>query len=178
MITIKISNECFGGACCSKFFGEAFLPEEWLKSDEFSPTVIFFCQIDLSVASAYDDEGVLPKEGYLYFFMDFDVSPTKGIVRFSCSPDAATEFNEGAETDYDVETELKISFSRAEDGQNGLLCRHEKLFDNEICLLKFTPDSLPETDFLSGVDGALMFVIDKDKLKNLDFSQVSLINVK
>ena len=75
MIAIKINNAC--GVADSKFFGEAYLPESWLDSDEFSLTEVFFCQINLEDVVKYDEQKLLPDKGYLYFFMDFDCKPVK-----------------------------------------------------------------------------------------------------
>ena len=176
MIAIKTEN--VRDVTDSKFFGEAYLPERWLDGDEFSLTEVFFCQINLEDVAKFDEQKLLPEKGYLYFFMDFDCKPIKGIVRFSDKPDAYTFFNEDAEVDYDVETDMGIGFYAADDAPVGLLCKHKKLYDNEVCLLKFTPDALPDMDFLSGTDGAIMFVIDKEDLKNRRFDKAFLINVK
>ena len=175
MIAIKIDND--GKLNGSKFFGEAFLPESWIAGDEFGCFEVFICQIDLEEVAPFDKNGLLPDKGYLYFFMDFDSKPVKGIVRYAESPDASTFFNEDADVDYDVETEYVVDFYGADDAPVGLLCRHKKLYDNEVCLLKFTPDSLADMDFLSGTDGVIMFVIDKDDLKNRRFENATLISV-
>ena len=174
MIAIKIDDK----ALSSRFFGEAYLPESWLGSDEFSLTEIFFCQIDLEKIAPLNKSGLLPDKGYLYFFIDFDVTPVKGTVRYAPDPDALTFFNEGAESDYDVETARGITFYEAETADNGLFEAHKKLYDNEVCLLKFTPNTLPDIDFLSDTDGAIMFVIDKTDLLNRRFDKAFLINVK
>ena len=175
MIAIKIKDKC--DITGSKFFGEAYLPEKWIEGDEFSYTEVFICQINLEEVAALDEQKLLPDKGYLYFFMDFDVKPVNGIVRYSESPDACTFFNEDAEADYDVETEYAIEFFKAGDAPAGLLAKHKKLYDNEVCLLKFTPDTLSDMDFLSGTDGAIMFVIDKEALKRREFDKAVLINV-
>lgn len=176
MIAIKINNAC--GVADSKFFGEAYLPESWLDSDEFSLTEVFFCQINLEDVAKFDEQKLLPDKGYLYFFMDFDCKTVKGIVRYAESPDAYTFFNEDAEVDYDVETEFGMDFYPADNAAVGLLAKHKKLYENEVCLLKFTPDAFADMDFLSGTDGAIMFVIDKEDLKNKKFDKAFLINVK
>lgn len=175
MIAIKIIDG--DEITASKFFGRAFLPESWLGSDEFSESEIFFCQIALADLKGFEGAEVLPDEGYLYFFMDFDRRTVKGTVRFALSPDAYTFFNEQAEIDYDVETERLIGFYRADDADAGLLPRHKKLSDSEVCLLKFTPDRFDKMDFLSGVNGSIMFVIDAKDLKNRRFDKAFLINV-
>ncbi len=176
MIAIKTKN--VSEVADSKFFGEAFLPESWLDGDEFSLTEVFFCQINLEKVAKYGGQKLLPEKGYLYFFIDFDLKPVKGTVRYAENPDACTFFNEDAEVGYDVEKEVGIDFYVADDAPAGLLCKHEKLYDNEVCLLKFTPDAFSDMDFLSGTDGAIMFVIDKDDLENRRFDKAFLINVK
>ena len=56
-----------------------------------------------------------------------------------------------------------------------MLCRDEKVFDNEVCLLRFCPREFEELDFLSDIDGNVYFVIDKESLKKRDFSAVKLV---
>ena len=101
-LKIKIEKGAAPRDFCSKFFGEAFVPEKWLYDGEFSPTEIFFCQINLEEAQNVEKCELLPQKGYLYFFFDFEDKIAKGIVRYSDSPDASTFFNEEAEIDYDV----------------------------------------------------------------------------
>ena len=174
MISIKraSSAENVGG----KLFGEAFMPEKWLENDEFSIGEVFFCQIDLEKIKAFDKDGLLPDKGFLYFFIDFDENPAKGVVRYSETADALTPFNEECELFYDVETEVPLEL-RSGESENGLLAYDKKLLDNEVCLLKFTPNTLDGVDFLSDVDGSLLFVIDKEALKKRRFDKAVLINV-
>jgi len=174
MIAIKIKESCPVEG--SKFFGAAFLPDKLIESDEFSFGEVFICQINLSELAPFDKKGLLPDSGWLYFFMDFDCKPVKGIVRYSESADAYTFFNEDAELDYDVETEYAVEFSDGE-ADNGVFAGHKKLYDNEVCLLKFTPDTLGDMDFLSGTNGSIMFVIDRESLSKRQFDKAFLINV-
>ncbi|MBO7368978.1 MAG: hypothetical protein J6U25_01675 [Clostridia bacterium] len=174
---IKISKSEQNDIESSKFFGQAFIPEKWLFGDEFSPTEIFFCQIRLADLNGLSPEGLLPEDGYLYFFFDFDCKPAKGIVRYSRNPDSYTFFNEGAELDYDVETEYPITFEAASVAENGMFLKEKKLVENEICLLKFTPDSFSGMDFLSGVAGCVCFVINEPDLLAGRFDKAFLVNL-
>ena len=176
-LKIKIDNSGTYSEDTSKFFGQAFVPEKWLKDGEFAPTEIFFCQIDLEEIQKIEKTDLLAEKGYLYFFFDFEEKIAKGIVRYAESPDASVFFNEEAETDYDVETEYKIKFERAEKIENGLLSKEKKLVGDEVCLLKFTPDSFEEIDFLSGVEGSVCFVIEKGDLIKKRFEKAYLINI-
>ena len=58
-----------------------------------------------------------------------------------------------------------------------MFSKEKKLVGEEICLLKFTPDSFDELDFLSGVEGSICFVIDKNDLKNKRFDKAFLLNL-
>ncbi len=176
MIAIKSKNAPLSENA-SKFFGEALVPESFLNGDEIALGEVFLCQINLEELKAVSKETPLPDSGFLYFFIDFDFSPAKGVVRYALSPDCVTPLNEGSELDYDVETEIPISFSIAEEAENGLFSSEKKLHDDEVCLLKFTPSTLGETDFLEDVDGSLLFVIKKVDLKNGAFDKAYLINV-
>ena len=52
---------------------------------------------------------------------------------------------------------------------SAMLCRDEKVFDNEVCLLRVDADEL-DIEFLRGMGGMLYFTIDKAALKKRDFS--------
>ena len=176
-LKIKIDKNGQTEVGSSKFFGQAFVPENWLYKGEFSPTEIFFCQLDLSEIQKVEKTDLLFEKGYLYFFFDFEEKIAKGVVRYAAEPDASVFFNEEAETDYDVETEYKIVFERADKIENGLFSNEKKLVGNEVCLLKFTPDSFEEIDFLSGVEGSVCFVIEKGDLIKKRFEKAYLINI-
>ncbi|MBR1890960.1 MAG: DUF1963 domain-containing protein [Clostridia bacterium] len=160
----------------SKFFGLADLPEVWLEGDEFSPTEILLCQINLEEISPFCGE-LLPKTGFLYFFMDLESSPVKGVVRYSEFVDANTLFNDGAEYDYDLLTPAVMEFSVEEKAENGLFSNEKKLLKNEVCLLKFTPDTLRGVDFLSGEQGSFCFLIDRSDLSKRFFDKAYLVNL-
>ncbi len=175
-MSVKIKTGGFADLDASKFFGEILLPEKWLKDGIFGETEIFFCQINLEDFSSYDVGNLLPHEGMLYFFLDLEKVPAEGIVRyFDGLPEAYTDFNEEADAGYDVETELPIVFEQGADEKTAMLCHDEKVFDNEVCLLRFCPREFEELDFLSDIDGNVYFVIDKDSLKKCDFTAVKLV---
>lgn len=87
----------------SRLFGEAFLPEKWLETDEFSPFEFYVGIINLDDFSVEKEVG----GGYLYLFAEaknFDFSRVSAKVRlFSGDIDAYTDFNEGFFDDEEVE---------------------------------------------------------------------------
>ena len=172
MIAIKRGREDAN----SRFFGEALLPESWLGGGEFSPTELFLCQIDLSELDSACGESPLPKEGFLYFFIDFGVSPAKGIVRYALSADSLTPFNEDYEFDDDVETPFPVSFE-VKNAVTGLLCDEKKLFGGEVCLLRYGADSVNGLEFLADTDVTIMFVIDKTALEKRQFEKAFLVQL-
>ena len=175
-MSIKIKVGDFADLNTSKFFGEILLPESWLKDGIFGESEIFFCQINLEDLSPYDVGNLLPHEGMLYFFLDLDKAPAEAIVRYySGLPEAYTDFNEEVDSDYDLETEVPIAFEAVADKNTAMLCRDEKVYENEVCLLRFCPREFPEIDFLNDINGKVYFVIEKESLKNRDFSAVKLV---
>ena len=162
----------------SKIFGEAVFPESWLVGDEYGEEEVFFCQINLAEVAPLDESGLLPKEGFLHFYFDFGSKSVSGKVRYFEDGDASTSFNEENDfSDYDVESECYIGFYAADSSENGLFLRHKKLFDNEVCLLCFTPDTIDGVDFLSDVDGKICFVIDKADLKKRAFDKAFVVEL-
>ena len=170
-MSIKIKAGDFADLDESKFFGEIVLPEKWLKDDVFGEDEIFLCQIKLEDVAVYDRANHLPKSGTLYFFLDGGSATTKGVVRYFCGvADAYTDFNEGFEEYEEDEIPIEISDCDEPTG-SAMLCRDEKLLDNEICLLRIDANELG-IEFLKDAGGMLYFAIDKDDLKRKDFSKV------
>ena len=158
----------------SKFFGEILLPEEWLEKNVFAPEELYFCQINLQEVYEAVGKTLLPETGMLYFFIDYTRKKPEAVVRYyDGEPDAYTMFNEDWETDYDVYTEWPMFFELA-DGGAALLCKDEKVSDDEIALLKYDPKSLG-IDFLHESEKCLYFIISVNDLKNADFGGVKLL---
>ncbi len=157
----------------SKFFGEILLPSSWLEEDVFSPDEMFLCQINCEQLYEAIGKTALPKTGMLYFFIDYG-KKEKAVVRFAdCELDAYTCFNEDWESDYDVVNDFPVEFENGEGG-TCLLCKDENVQEGEVCLLRFTPNSLEDLDFLEDEDCALYFIIDEKSLKIGDFTNVKL----
>ncbi len=160
----------------SKFFGETLMPEIWLKQDIFEETEVFFCHINLEEASQFDSQNLLPKTGHLFFFIDFEKTPVKAVVRYYGGElDATANFNECIDCDYEVEEGYQIEFSKGEGETTSLFAPYKKLKDSEVCLLSFYPDEFVELDFLKGDAKAIHFIIEKTSLMKKDFASVLLI---
>lgn len=177
----------------SKFFGEILLPEKWLMENVFSPDEMFLCQINLE--NLYEKVGktYLPESGMLYFFIDYKKKPMAVVRYCNEEADAYTCFNEDWEGDYDVLTEWALDYELCNSNDNGgektgngftlykggkkdfseMLCKEDFLPDDEIALLKFTPNT-SEMDFMSDEEKLMYFIIKIEDLKKLDFSNVIL----
>lgn len=83
----------------SKFFGTPTVPGAWQA--DFYDDEIFFCQIRLADIAAFDTEGRLPHQGYLYVFLRTGEGDRRlgADVRYhDGEPDVAIDdFNAGVE---------------------------------------------------------------------------------
>jgi len=163
----------------SKFFGTPTVPAEWV--DGFYDNEIFLCQIRLSDIAALDNEGRLPKTGYLYVFLrvneenDFIFEP---VVRYYDGEPthALEEFNSAIEGFEAFDTAYLMRFSEAEEDADGT-----RLFgvpsgwqygdEPPALFMQFDPlDS--EMGFLDSLDGYLYFFFGDDEG---DLSKITLL---
>ena len=186
----------------SKLFGtpdiyEGFVwPTIEIDGEEYD--LSFVGQINLKDVTKYDKEGLLPKKGMLYFFYDLDEMPFDPNDLNACKV-IYHESDEHLESityvDEDGEDlsfrEMAVKFSKVKDGflakddATHLLLGKPSL-DYEIyseCIdgwqMLFQLDSIETDDIcinFSG-DGVLCFYIDKEKLKNKDFSDVRIVQI-
>ena len=166
---IKIKRGVVPHYSSSKFFGETTMEREWLDCGLFSPTDVFLCRINLEDIKGLSGAEVLPSDGALFFFIDIESEPVDCKVLYSKTADHLVDFNEEADLDYDLSEDFAIGFSEGEKN-TAMLVRDDKVYENETCLLRFTPSEFEEIDFLSDMDGSLYFVIETSALKKLDFS--------
>ena len=110
------SNEGDFDPEASHFFGDPLIPEGWV--DDFDEDTIFFCQIRLADIEAYDNDHILPHDGYLYVFLDTANGKYayRPIVRYyNGQPNVVLdEFNEAVEGYEQFSKPLSCTFSTIE----------------------------------------------------------------
>lgn len=156
----------------SKFFGSPTMPEEWLSDGTINDDDFFFCQIKLSEFKNYDNSGLLPQMGFIYFFLTFDDGGFVPNVRYSADePDTLIDdFNAGFDFLGDTEAEYSIDYCEADASDDGTKILVDK--GDDIVLLQYDPldDNMPS--FLANTEKIAYFTIKKSQLKCLDFSDI------
>lgn len=181
-ISVNKNRECT--PVSSKFFGETALEKRWLEDGTFSPTDVFLCRVNLAEVAQYVDYPDILKGGALYFFIDIEDEPVSGKVLFSKDASFEVDFNEAGEDDdeedgedddegYDLSEEFAIEFSKG-DKNTAMFVKDDKVFDGEICLLRYFPQEFEDIDFLSDIEGAIYFIVDKKDFERGDFSGVKV----
>ncbi len=156
----------------SKFFGSPTMPEEWLSDGTVGDDDFFFCQLKLSEFAKFDEKNLIPHKGFIYIFLTEDNGNFIPNARYyEEEPDTLIDdFNAGFDFLGDVDTEYSIDFFETSEGNDGtrLLIENEE----DIVLLQYDPldDNMP--DFLSKTEAIVRFIIDKNALKNMDFSEI------
>lgn len=186
----------------SKFFGapDVYQGFVWpcieIEGEEYD--LSFIAQIKLSEVAKYDESGLLPKKGMLYFFYDLDEMPTDPSDLKACrvlyheSEDdlqGITYVDEDGEDlsfrELALDCEVVEEGFLAEDSETHLLLGVPSLdygfYDETIdgWQMLFQLDSI-ETDDVAinfGDEGVLCFYIDKEKLKKKDFSDVRIMQI-
>lgn len=148
----------------SKIWGEAFLPDEWLQQDVFSPNEFFLAQINLSKLNVNN----LPHAGYLYIFIDapsFALKRMKPVIRYSATqPDAYTDFNDC----FFDEAPESFVFEKSQGEGDIVLSETEGNYTTLINLpRKYLPVELDFNEFA--------VKISSDDLKNMNFANAFIV---
>ena len=186
----------------SKLFGapDIFDGFEWptIEVDGEEYDLSFIGQINLAEATKFDKDGVLPKNGMLYFFYDLDEMPHDPSNESACRViyhERADDLHAISYVDEDGEDmsfrEMMVEFEcveagfLADDSETHLLLG-EPSIDNGFwyeCIdgwqMLFQLDSMETDDICINFtdEGLLCFYIDKDKLKVQDFSDVRIMQI-
>ena len=186
----------------SKLFGTPDVCEgfEWpcIEVDGELYDLSFIAQINLKDVAEYDKDGLLPKEGMLYFFYDLDEMPYEPSNLNACKViycESNVDLRRTSYVDEDGEDlsfrEMGIGFETveegflAESGETHLLLGSPSL-DYGFChecidgwQMLFQLDSLETEDICLnfGDEGVLCFYIDEEKLKAKDFSDVRIMQI-
>ncbi len=156
----------------SKFFGSPTMPEEWLGDGTVGDEDFFFCQLRVSEFKGFDEGGLAPQVGFIYFFLTFKDGMFVPNVRY-CKDEPDTiidDFNAGFDFLGDTEAEYSIDYCKKDSNEDGTALFIDK--GDNVILLQYDPldDNMPS--FLANTEKIAYFTIKKDKLKALDFSSV------
>ena len=186
----------------SKLFGapDIFDGFEWptIEVDGEEYDLSFIGQINLAEATKFDKDGILPKNGMLYFFYDLDEMPHDPSDESACRViyhERDDDLHAISYVDEDGEDlsfrEMKVEFQLveagflADDSETHLLLG-EPSMDNGFwyeCIdgwqMLFQLDSMETEDICINFtdEGFLCFYIDKEKLVALDFSDVRIMQI-
>ncbi len=159
----------------------------------------FMCQINCAEAAPYDQDGVLPKTGMLYFFYDLDEMPhepsNQNAARVIYYNGEITELHEMVLTDENGESiafaEQKIDFECVEEGYlsdgapTHLLLGAPSLdfgtwyecIDGWQMLLQIDSFETEDACINFTDEGVLCFYAEPQKIKELDFSDVKIMQI-
>lgn len=150
----------------------------------------FMCQIDCAKAEGFDESGLLPKTGILYFFYDLDTMPEvpdEKLARVLWYNGELSALNEMMLTDEDGNSpafsEQKIDFeaSDADDKSAHLLLgdmtQSCDFINSCLPLLRIGSLETEDAEIRFKGNGALCFYIEKEKLGAHDFSEVKAAQI-
>ena len=180
----------------SKLFGN---PDVWdgfiwpcVSENGAEYDLSFMCQISCEQASAFDESGMLPKTGMLYFFYDLDTMPElsdAGSARVLLYNGGLSSLHEMLLTDEDGNdisfSEQKIDFEISDESksQSALLpfgpsaCAGDDygLKGEMLLLLRLCSFETDDAEIRFKENGFLDFYIEKSKLEARDFSDVRAV---
>lgn len=178
----------------SKLFGN---PDVWdgfiwpsVRENGAEYDLTFMCQINCEQASAFDESGLLPKTGILYFFYDLDTMPEASdekSARVLWYNGELSALHEMILTDEDGNSlafsEQKIDFeaSDADDKSAHLLLgdmtQSRDFINNRLPLLRIGSLETEDAEIRFKDDGWLCFYNEKEKLGACDFSKVKAAQI-
>ena len=179
------SSKLFGNPDVWNGFEWPYIEENGEKYD-----LTFMCQIDCAEAEGFDESGLLPKTGILYFFYDLDTMPEvpdEKSARVLWYNGELSALHEMILTDEDGNSlafsEQKIDFeaSDADDKSAHLLLgdmtQSCDFINNRLPLLRIGSLETEDAEIRFKGNGALCFYIEKEKLGACDFSEVEAAQI-
>mgnify|MGYP004666548965 FL=1 len=178
----------------SKLFGNPDVWDgfEWPHIEENGEKydLTFMCQIDCAKAEGFDESGLLPKTGILYFFYDLDTmpeAPDEKSARVLWYNGELSALHEMILTDEDGNSlafsEQKIDFeaSDADEKSSSLLLgdmtQSCDFIKGCLPLLRIGSFETEDAEIRFKDDGWLCFYIEKEKLGACDFSKVKAAQI-
>ncbi len=194
-IKLKISkpkDKLFPGS--SKLFGN---PDVWdgfewpyIEENGEKYDLTFMCQIDCAKAEGFDESGLLPKTGILYFFYDLDTMPEMSnsrSARVLWYNGELSALHEMILTDEDGNSlsfsEQKIDFDTADAGRKtshlllGDMTQSCDFIKDYLPLLRIGSFETEDAEICFNGNGSLCFYIEKEKLVACDFSEVKAAQI-
>ena len=179
------SSKLFGNPDVWDGFEWPYIEENGEKYD-----LTFMCQIDCAKAEGFDESGLLPKTGILYFFYDLDTmpeAPDEESARVLWYNDELSALHEMILTDEDGNSlafsEQKIDFEAwdADDQSSHLLLGEMTqscdFIKGCLPLLRIGSFETEDAEIRFQGNGALCFYIEKEKLGACDFSEVKAVQI-
>ena len=178
----------------SKLFGN---PDVWdgfiwpsVRENGAEYDLTFMCQINCEQASAFDESGLLPKTGILYFFYDLDTmpeAPDEKSARVLWYNGELFDLHEMILTDEEGNSlafsEQKIDFEAADADEKsshlllGDMTQSCDFINNRLPLLRIGSLETEDAEIRFKGNGALCFYIEKEKLGACDFSEVKAVQI-
>ena len=178
----------------SKLFGnpDVWNGVEWPYIEENGEKydLTFMCQIDCAKAEGFDESGLLPKTGILYFFYDLDTMPeisNSRSVRVLWYNGELSALHEMILTDEDGNSlsfsEQKIDFDTADADEKssslllGDMTQSCDFIKDYLPLLRIGSFETEDAEICFNGNGSLCFYIEKEKLVACDFSEVKAAQI-
>ena len=179
------SSKLFGNPDVWDGFEWPYIEENGEKYD-----LTFMCQIDCAKAEGFDESGLLPKTGILYFFYDLDTMPESAdekSARILWYNGELSALHEMILTDENGNSlafsEQRIDFDVADsDDQSSHLLLGEMTQSCDFIkgclpLLRIGSFETEDAEIRFKGNGALCFYIEKEKLGACDFSEVKAAQI-
>ncbi len=172
-VIMKLSAEACKNEAVSRFFGTPTIPGEWFDDEIFGDGEVFVCQIALADFTDFGGYGLLPTDGYIYFFFDTEDSENPLRIRFfGDTPDTVVEdFNDSV--DFDISSnEYSVVFFK--DGENlpGSFVSSVELCGDDVILFDFTN---ADKELFAFLGDKKKVKISQTALTSLQFDQAELI---
>lgn len=179
------SSKLFGNPDVWDGFEWPYIEENGEKYD-----LTFMCQIDCAKAEGFDESGLLPKTGILYFFYDLDTMPemlNSRSARVLWYNGELSALHEMILTDEDGNSlsfsEQKIDFDTADAGRKtshlllGDMTQSCDFIKDYLPLLRIGSFETEDAEICFNGNGSLCFYIEKEKLVACDFSEVKAAQI-
>ncbi len=178
----------------SKLFGN---PDVWngfewpyIEENDEKYDLTFMCQIDCAKAEGFDESGLLPKTGILYFFYDLDTmpeAPDEKSARVLWYNGELSALHEMILTDEDGNSlafsEQRIDFDVADADEKsshlllGDMTQSCDFIKDYLLLLRIGSFETEDAEICFNGNGSLCFYIEKEKLVACDFSEVKAAQI-
>ena len=148
------------------------------------------CQIDCAKAEGFDESGLLPKTGILYFFYDLDTMPEatdEKSARVLWYNGELSALHEMILTDEDGNSlafsEQRIDFDVADADEKssslllGDMTQSCDFINDRLPLLRIGSLETEDAEIRFQDNGALCFYIEEEKLGAHDFSEVKAAQI-